>query len=221
MGILLAAAVLSMAMPVLAKEKGTTVAFPNWGTVAVPSDLYIEEGYQPLLTAEAYGNDVAAMLERIYPIKPQTYQIVKRDDAFFQYGYMLRYSTNVWEIEAAVDRLSGKESRSLYNASVRQDMNVLMERTEGLMKRCLPPGFKVVQPISAKKFKGHLFYECTLQRKLIINGADFFETIHCLAWEHGKNIEIVVLFANVQDSEDNLVTVMTDMLKNAEKMPKD
>lgn len=212
-GILAAAAVLSLTMPLLAKDKGTETPFPNWGIITVPDGLYMEEGYQPLLTAESYGNDAAAMLERIYPIEPQTYQLVKRDGASFQYGYMLRYSANIWEIEAAIDRQREK-------AGVKPNMDVLMERTAVLMKQCLPEGFKVVQPMSSKKFKGHVFYECTLQRKLIINETDFAETIHCLAWQHGSSVEIAVLFGHGADGDDSLISVMTDMLKNAEKMPK-
>ena len=195
-GILAAAAVLSLTMPLLAKDKGTETPFPNWGIITVPDGLYMEEGYQPLLTAESYGNDAAAMLERIYPIEPQTYQLVKRDGASFQYGYMLRYSANIWEID------------------------VLMERTAALMKQCLPEGFKVVQPMSSKKFRGHVFYECTLQRRLVVNETDFAETIHCLAWQHGSSVEIAVLFGHGADGDDSLLSVMTDMLKNAEKMPK-
>lgn len=215
----MAAAVLSLAVPALAKEKGTEMPFPNWGVITVPNGLYMEEGYQPLLTAEGYDNDAAAMMERIYPIEPRTYQLVKRDGAFFQYGYMLRYSANIWEIEAAIDRQSEKAG-ILRNAGIKPDMNGLMERTAAVMKKCLPAGFKVVQPMSAQKFKGRVFYECTLQHRLVVNEADFFETIHCLAWQHGNSVEIAVLFVNAADRDDNLLSVMTDMLKNAEKMPK-
>lgn len=218
-GILAAAAVMSLTMPLLAKDKGTEIPFPNWGIVTVPDGLYREEGYQPLLTAESYDNDAAAMLERIYPIEPQTYQLVKRDGASFQYGYMLRYSTNIWEIEAAIER-QGEKTGVLRSAGVKPSMDVLMERTAVLMKQCLPEGFKVIQPMSAKKFKGHMFYECTLQRKLIINESDFAETMHCLAWQHGSSVEIAVLFGHGADGDDSLISVMTDMLKNAEKMPK-
>ena len=218
-GILAAAAVMSLTMPLLAKDKGTEIPFPNWGIVTVPDGLYMEEGYQPLLTAESYDNDAAAMLERIYPIEPQTYQLVKRDGASFQYGYMLRYSANIWEIEAAIER-QGEKAGILRSAGVKPSMDVLMERTAVLMKQCLPEGFKVIQPMSAKKFKGHMFYECTLQRKLIINESDFAETIHCLAWQHGSSVEIAVLFANGADQDDSLIAAVTGMLKNAEKMPK-
>ena len=218
-GILAAAAVMSLTMPLLAKDKGTEIPFPNWGIVTVPDGLYMEEGYQPLLTAESYDNDAAAMLERIYPIEPQTYQLVKRDGASFQYGYMLRYSANIWEIEAAIER-QGEKAGILRSAGVKPNMDVLMERTAVLMKQCLPEGFKVIQPMSAKKFKGHMFYECTLQRKLIINESDFAETIHCLAWQHGSSVEIAVLFANGADQDDSLIAAVTGMLKNAEKMPK-
>lgn len=218
-GILAAAAVMSLTMPLLAKDKGTEIPFPNWGIVTVPDGLYREEGYQPLLTAESYDNDAAAMLERIYPIEPQTYQLVKRDGASFQYGYMLRYSANIWEIEAAIER-QGEKAGILRSAGVKPSMDVLMERTAVLMKQCLPEGFKVIQPMSAKKFKGHMFYECTLQRKLIINESDFAETIHCLAWQHGSSVEIAVLFANGADQDDSLIAAVTGMLKNAEKMPK-
>lgn len=218
-GILAAAAVLSLTMPLLAKDKGTETPFPNWGIITVPDGLYMEEGYQPLLTAESYGNDAAAMLERIYPIEPQTYQLVKRDGASFQYGYILRYSANIWEVEAAIDRQREKAG-ILHSAGVKPNMDVLMERTAALMKQCLPEGFKVVQPMSSKKFRGHVFYECTLQRKLIINETDFAETIHCLAWQHGSSVEIAVLFGYGADGDDSLISVMTDMLKNAEKMPK-
>ena len=58
-----------------------------------------------------------------------------------------------------------------------------------------------------------MFYECTLQRRLVVNETDFAETIHCLAWQHGSSVEIAVLFGHGADGDDSLISVMTDMLK--------
>ena len=102
--VLVAAAVLAMGTAALAKDKGTLSKFPNWGVITVPDDIYMQSGRQPMLTAADEGNDVIALFERIFPIQPETYQVVKKDDADFQYAYLLHYTATIWDVKAAVYR---------------------------------------------------------------------------------------------------------------------
>ena len=96
--VLVAAAVLAMGTAALAKDKGTLSKFPNWGVITVPDDIYMQSGRQPMLTAADEGNDVIALFERIFPIQPDTYQVVKKDDADFQYAYLLHYTATIWDV---------------------------------------------------------------------------------------------------------------------------
>ena len=100
--LLMAAAVLSIGTASLAKDKGTMTKFPNWGIITVPDDIYMQSGRQPMLTAADEGNDVIALFEKIFPIQPETYQVVKKDDADFQYAYLLHYTATIWDVKAAV-----------------------------------------------------------------------------------------------------------------------
>lgn len=218
-GLVVGAAVLALALPAAAKEKGTPLPFDNWGVITLPKGTYIEAGTQPLLTAGEYGQDAAAMLERIYPVEPESYQVVMRDGAAFQYGYLLRYSVNVWEVEAAIDRQKGEKAFSR-KAGKAPDIKALAEAAYPIMKRALPPGFSLKGPITAQKKKGHVFYECTLERELVVNQKEFIELVHVLAWQHGNTVEIAVIFGNDREGGDGLVEALTDMLKNAENMPK-
>lgn len=64
---LIAAAVLSIGTASMAKDKGTLTKFPNWGVITVPSDIYMQKGTQPMLTAADAGNDVTALFEKFFP----------------------------------------------------------------------------------------------------------------------------------------------------------
>ncbi len=218
-GIMAAAVLFICAFPAGAKEKGLPVTLNNWGVLSLPRNMYIKEGFQPVLTAQAYKNDAAAMLERIYPSRPETYQVVVRDGASFQYGYLLRYSTNVWEIEAAVDRQLGKQEY-LNSAGVQPDMSVLMEQAENVMKENLPDGFRLRGDVTASKKKGRVFYECTLERNLVVNQRNFTELMRCIAWQHGNQVEIAVILSTDNGWDSNLADVLAQALKTANKMAK-
>ena len=99
---LIAAAVLSIGTASLAKDKGTLTKFPNWGVITVPNDIYMQKGTQPMLTAADTQNDVTALFEKIFPLQPETYQVVKKDDADFQYAYLMHYTASLWDVRAAV-----------------------------------------------------------------------------------------------------------------------
>lgn len=218
-GILLIAAVLAFGSVSLAKEKGNLLSLPNWGVITVPAGLYMEPGQQTMLTAKEYDGDVAAMLETIYPIEPVTYQLVLKDDAAFQYGYLLRYSTDVWAVEAAASRRK-KENAYLRDIGDRPDMKTLMARAAERMKEDLPDSFRIVSPLTEKKVKGRLFYECTLKRRMVINETAFDEAIRVIAWQHGTTIEIAVLMAEENPEKGNLLDTMTAAFETADKMPK-
>ena len=217
--LLLGAALVSMGLTGFAKDKGNPVKFPNWGIVYVPDSLYMEPGRQPMLTAGDYDNDVVTMLESIYPLEPETYQLVQKDGASFQYGYLVHYSANIWEIEAATQ---GKRAENAYLRDIGSRPNVatLMERANEAMEQRLPQGFVMTEPITAKKIKGKTFYEGTWQKGLIINGKKFVETIQGVAYQRGDYIEIALIFANVADSDNNLIDTMKTAFETAEKLPK-
>ena len=153
--VLVAAAVLAMGTAALAKDKGTLSKFPNWGVITVPDDIYMQSGRQPMLTAADEGNDVIALFERIFPIQPETYQVVKKDDADFQYAYLLHYTATIWDVKAAVYG-ENRENSYLRDIGSRPDMRILMNRLNQNMPGRLPEGFHVVSPVTAKKTNGHL-----------------------------------------------------------------
>lgn len=217
--ILVGLALLSIGTAGLAKDKGNPLKFPNWGVIYIPDSLVLEEGRQPLLTAGDYDNDVVTMLESIYPLEPETYQVVQKDDASFQYGYVVHYSANLWEVEAAIQ---GKQTENAYLRDIgsRPSMTTLMQRANEAMASRLPAGFVMKSPITAKKVKGKTFYEGTWQKGLIINQNKFVETIQGIAWQRGDYVEIVLIFANVADTNNNLIDTLTTALETAEKMPK-
>lgn len=218
--LLMAAAVLSIGTASLAKDKGTMTKFPNWGIIIVPDDIYMQSGRQPMLTAADEGNDVIALFEKIFPIQPETYQVVKKDDADFQYAYLLHYTATIWDVKAAVYG-ENRENSYLRDIGSRPDMRTLMNRLNQNMPGRLPQGFRVVAPVTAKKTNGHLFYEWTIAKSLVINGNPFTETIHCLAWQHGDTMEVAAILGNIaKEGDDDIISAVTDMLKNAEKMPK-
>lgn len=217
--ILVAAALVSIGTASWAKDKGNPVKFPNWGVIYVPDSLYMEGGRQPLLTASEYGNDVVTMLESIYPLEPETYQLVQKDGASFQYGYLVHYSANLWEIEAATQ---GKETENAYLRDIgsRPNVTTLMQRANEAMEQRLPPDFVMTKPITAKKIKGKTFYEGTWKRGLIINNKKFVETIQGIAYQHGDYVEINLIFANVAATDNNLIDTMTTVFETADKLPK-
>ena len=201
-----------------AKEKGTMVQFPHWGIITVPDDVYIEAGTQPMLTAGTYGNDVVAMMEKIYPVEPQTYQLVQKENADFQYGYMLRYTISRWELEAAAERDTTANSY-LRDIGAKPDMKAILAKANRQLATQLPADFRLVKAMTPKKINGTWFYEGTVERTLVINQKVFKETIYPIAYVHGNTIEIAVIFANVAD-QDNLITTVASILESAKKLPK-
>lgn len=217
--VLLAASMLAMGGLSAAKEKGTAVTFPEWGVIYMPDDLYMQEGNQPMLTAEAYQQDAVKMLEQIYPLTYQTYQLIQKDGAAFQYGYMVRCSASLWDIEAAVQQ-KNKENSYLRDIGSRPDMQELMRQANEQLKERLPQGFRMTHAIEAKKVKGKTFYEGTWERTMLVNGKAFTETIQGMAYPHGNKVEIVLLFVNMADQKQPLLHTMVQLLETAEKMPK-
>ncbi|MCH4166635.1 MAG: hypothetical protein LKF74_02055 [Megasphaera sp.] len=224
--ILLATAVLTVGMTgSFAKEKGTLVSFPHWGVITVPDDLYMEAGSQPMLTADAYGNDVVAMVENIYPVQPATYQIVQKDDAALQYGYLLHYTVSRGELEAAVEQSNDKQSAYLRDIGIKSDKrtksdnNTLMKKANDQLVQKLPADFRLTQAIIPKKINGKWFYEGTIERTMRINQNWFNESMNIIAYPHGNTVEIAVVFANRAEQHD-LTTTVASMLENAQKMPK-
>lgn len=217
---LIAAAVLSIGTASLAKDKGTLTKFPNWGVITVPSDIYMQKGTQPMLTAADAGNDVTALFEKIFPLQAETYQVVKKDDADFQYAYLMHYTASLWDVRAAVYG-ENRENAYLRDIGGRPDPKTLMDRLNQSMASRLPDGFRLTAPVTAKKYRGRVFYEWTVEKSLIINSNAFTETIHGLAWQHGDTMEIAVILGNVAKSgDDDIISTVTDMLKDANKMPK-
>lgn len=218
-GLLAVCLVVSMSMTVMAaKDKGTPVKFPNWGVITVPTDVYMEKGWQPMLTAESYHQDMEEMLGNIYPKQPETYQLVKKDDAHFQYAYLLHYSMTIWEVEAAVERQQ-QENSYLRDIGSRPDLKKLMSRANDMLPQYVPAGFRLTTPITEKKKNGHIFYQCTAERRLTINDNGFVESIQAIAWQHGTSVEIAVIIGNKETNGDLNDTIIS-MLENAQKMPK-
>lgn len=173
-----------------------------------------------MLTAADEGNDVIALFERIFPIQPETYQVVKKDDADFQYAYLLHYTATIWDVKAAV---YGENRGKLLSPRYRQPAGYAHPHEPAEPEYAGTPsrGFHVVSPVTAKKTNGHLFYEWTIAKSLVINGNPFTETIHCLAWQHGDTMEVAAILGNIaKEGDDDIISAVTDMLKNAEKMPK-
>lgn len=209
----------SASMPAMAaKDKGTPVKFPNWGVIIMPTDVYMEKGWQPMLTAGAYHQDMEEMLGNIYPKQPETYQLVKKDDAHFQYAYLLHYSMTVWEIEAAVERQQ-EENSYLRDIGSQPDLKTLMARANEVLPKYIPAGFRLKTPIMAKKKNGRTFYECTAERTLVVNDNAFTESVRAIAWQHGPNVEIAVVVGQ-KGTYCDLSDTIVSMLETAQKMPK-
>ena len=148
---ILALALICLSLPVMAKDKdkGVETRFDNWGIVTVPPDIIMEEGTQPFLTARSYGNDVVRMMEEIYPAEPVCWQIVEKDDANFQYGYMLRYSLDIWQVEAAID---GRQQVNSYLRDIgsRPSAQTLASHANNRLRTSLPAEWELVQPFTAR-----------------------------------------------------------------------
>ena len=211
------ALVAALSLPVLAKDKdkGVETPFANWGIITVPTDLQMNQGTQEMLTAQRYGNDVTRMLEQIYPVEPVSWQVVQIDQGMFQYGYVLRYSVNLWQVESA---LQGRSTENAYIRDIgdKPDAATLMSHANNRLITMLPAGWSVVKPFTAKTVKGTKFYEATLADQFIVNQAYFTETIRVISWVHGNDVEIAVVFAHNGDGE-NLLDTVTDMLEHAKK----
>lgn len=219
LGLVTMCVLLSMSIPVMAaKDKGTPVKFPNWGVITVPTNVYMEKGWQPMLTAGEYQQDMEEMLGHIYPIHPETYQLVKKEDAHFQYAYLLHYSMTIWEVEAAVERQQ-QENSYLRDIGSRPDLKTLMVHANDVLPNYLLAEFKLTSPITAKKKNGRIFYECTAQRNLTVNDNRFTEAISAITWQHGTSVEIAVVVGQKGSGCDMTDTIVS-MLETAQKMPK-
>ena len=76
-------------------------------------------------------------LNEIFPIQPETYQVVKKDDADFQYAYLLHYTATIWDVKAAVYG-ENRENSYLRDIGSRPDMRILMNRLNQNMPGRLP-----------------------------------------------------------------------------------
>ena len=217
---ILALALICLSLPVMAKDKdkGVETRFDNWGIVTVPPDIIMEEGTQPFLTARSYGNDVVRMMEEIYPAEPVCWQIVEKDDANFQYGYMLRYSLDIWQVEAAID---GRQQVNSYLRDIgsRPSAQTLASHANNRLRTSLSAEWELVQPFTARKVRGTMFYESRLRHRLLVNQSYFTESVYALAWQHGSSIEIAVIFGH-SGQDENLPDTLLAMLENAKKMPR-
>lgn len=216
----LLALVLCLSFPVMAKDKdkGVEMNLENWGIITVPTDLIMQQGTQPFLTARTYNNDVTRMLEEIYPVQPVCWQLVQKDDANFQYAYLLRYSVSIWQVEAAAD---GRQQMNPYLRDIgsRPDLQTVVSHANNRLRLSLPSGFELTQPFTSRKIKGTTFYESTVIHKLLINESYFTETIYTLAFPHGNKVEIAVLIGH-KDFDNDVLDHVAGMLKNAKKMPR-
>ncbi|MEE0721234.1 MAG: hypothetical protein U0M19_01245 [Caecibacter sp.] len=222
--------VLAFAMPILAKDsdKGVEVAFPGWGIVTLPSTVQFNEGTQSMAMAQQYGNDMIRMCKEIYPVEPIPYQLVSVNRGVFQYGYMLRYTVDISQIQAALDT-----SKTSKNEAYLQDIGYygkskkekemmytdLVSRANAKLESSLPTGFRVEQPFTAKKIKGTTFYESTVVSSQYINQSIFKETLKIIAYVHGRTVEIALIMGHVEDNA-HLVSTMVNALEGAKKLPK-
>ena len=151
----------------MAKDKGTLTKFPNWGVITVPSDIYMQKGTQPMLTAADAGNDVTALFEKIFPIQAETYQVVKKDDADFQYAYLMHYTASLWDVRAAVYG-ENRENAYLRDIGGRPDPKTLMDRLNQNMASRLPDGFRLTAPVTAKKYRAESFMNGPLKNRWLL-----------------------------------------------------
>lgn len=202
----------------MAKEAGTPLQFSSWGIITVPDTIFIESGSQPMVTASSYGNDMEAMVESVYPVAPETYQIVQKNSGYFQYGYMLRYTMSSRELKDAVEG-RGIQNSYLQDLKAKPDINALVSEINQKMAAGLPGDCQLIKPLTPKKVNGRLFYEGVINRTMRINQNWFTETIYPIAYVHGSTVEIAIIFGNVT-GDNNLISTVTSMLENAQKMPK-
>lgn len=216
----LALALICLSLPVMAKDKdkGVEMRLDNWGIVTVPTDIIMNNGTQPFLTARAYGNDMTRMLEEIYPVEPVCWQVVQKDDANFQYGYLMRYSVDIWQVEAALD---GRQQVNSYLRDIgsRPDLQTLASHANNRLRTSLPAEFELVQPFTTRKVRGTTFYEAKVRHQLLINQSYFTESIYALAWQHGTQVEIAVIMGH-SDEENDLPDTLLSVLEGAKKMPR-
>ena len=216
-----AAAVLMLAPAVFAapKVQGTPVALPDWGTVTIPTDLYLTEGEQPALTAQRSDNDVTQIAAEFYPLTPRTYQVIQKDDAVFQYGIMLHYSTTIYDLQELLGETPDRPSSVRARKTKRPELGDVAQKFSNRFQTNPPAGFQLVQPVTPVKENGKTFYEGVVSHSMSINDTTKTELIRVIAWQHGSCVEIAALFGDSYNKDGILVT-LTDMLENAKNMHK-
>lgn len=203
-----------------AKDQGTKVNLQEWGIVTVPNNIYIQGGTQPALTAQEYGNDMARLFDTIYHATPRTYQLIEKDGASFQYGYMLHYSLSSWDMKQILDGQQDNEDRPDYlQPKTRMDLGTYVNRINSRLRTSLPMDFSLVEPMHAVKTSGKNLYEGTVCRHMRINGSDFKEMLHVIAWQRSSIVDIAVVMGSSVD-ESNLTTQVTTMLERAKPTKK-
>lgn len=204
----LLAALMVATLPVAAKDKnkGTGTVLENWGTVSVPNDLYMEAGTQPVLIADTADNDMVTALARVLPGNtPQTYQLVKADQGAFQYGYMLYYRLNAYEVQTLV----GTSSKG---TSLASSINAALQAK-------LPRQYYLTEPVKAQTVNGTTFYTGAVEKRIFINQADFTETIRIIV-RQGDSLADVVLVLGHDGENADLLPAVTQMLIQAKRAKK-
>lgn len=200
-------AIIALTMPVLAKDKEmgkvTPVALRNWGIIDLQQNILLGSGTQPTLTAQEAGNDMISLLQRIYPAVIESYQIVEKDNAAFQYGVLLHTT------------LSNSDVAQMIGAGGTAD-DLAAAATERL-KTQLPYAFRLTRPLAAKKSNGNTFYEGAVARSMIINREYFTENIRIIAWQHGSVTEIILIIA-AGDGNDQFLNTVTGVLENMKQV---
>ena len=214
--IAIAAAVLMLAPAVLAKDMGTPVSLPNWGTVSIPSDLYVTEGGQESLTT---NGDVSKLVENFYTGIPQTYQLIQKDGAVFQYGAALHYSVGLYELNELLgdDAIAVPESR--LKSKDKLTLGAVAQRYSTHFSITPPQGFHLVQPVTAVKMGGKTFYEGVVAHDMEINRTTKTELIKVIAWQHGSDVEIAAIMGDSYN-KDGIVDNVARMLERAQGMKK-
>lgn len=215
--IAIAALVLMLVPSAFAKELGTPVALPQWGTVMIPDNIYITEGTQAALTAQRRDNDISRIADNLYPITPRSYQVVQKDGAVFQYGVILHYSTTIYDLQALTGQSDFSQVSLKNRRSGSATLDPLVTIFNDRFQNDPPEGLRLIQPVAKVKHGRHVFYEGTLGHDLVVNNADKTELIRLIAWQHDGLVEIAAVVGDSYN-EDGIITNLANMLENVKSM---
>ena len=209
------AATFFISLSSMAADPGIKTELEDWGVILLPENVYIEKNTQNTLVASSKGYDMTKMLEDIYPVYPRPYQITIKDEASFQYGYMLRYSMSVWDLQQL---FRNRYNNTTFALSEKPTLDTLAGQMNRFFKTTPPAGFRLLQPVGKVKKKSNTFYEGTLAYDTTVNDTAFTEVMRLLAWQHGSIVEIAVLMGSSAD-KDRWISDMAGILETAKEMP--